>query len=464
MKLRFILISFLLSLSLLYSQDYYVTFEMDSVGYLNQNNSLQLGGYVHNTITDTITVSMFRDQNLPTGWLTSLCFGNCLPPQFERIENVKIPPHDSLVYEISFVSPEISSEEAKAQLSFWDGTSYVQYWFTASTEPTFSASVQDTLAEINAGESVVFNGMLKNTCKRQRVYKMFDIEETLAYQWTLEAGFGYNVLAPNSREVVLAAGDSIDFYLKYITDNTSAGTSVTNISIADTFLNYIYSQKFEASILPPPFSISVADTSADTLAGQSHEFSGYVFNNSAKAFTAFLVREENNIPAGWSTTLCFGSCPTSDVDSVNSLINPGDSLEYKITFYSDATPADGDVLMQFYADGETDTLRQAFSLHTTSTAIGEQAGIPVHGFELLGNYPNPFNPTTAISYQLSAISRVELTVFDISGKTVQTLINERQEAGRHMVQFDASALSSGTYLYQLRANGQIKTGKMLLLK
>ncbi len=85
-------------------------------------------------------------------------------------------------------------------------------------------------------------------------------------------------------------------------------------------------------------------------------------------------------------------------------------------------------------------------------------------FALLQNYPNPFNPSTAISYQLSAQSKVELKIFDILGREVQTLVNEIQDAGNYKVTFDASKLSSGIYIYQIKAGNFIQSKKMNLIK
>lgn len=83
---------------------------------------------------------------------------------------------------------------------------------------------------------------------------------------------------------------------------------------------------------------------------------------------------------------------------------------------------------------------------------------------LLQNYPNPFNPTTLIKYELSENSLVELSVFDMLGRKVATLVNRRVEAGYHEVNFDASRLASGVYIYQLHANGNVLTQKMTLIK
>lgn len=88
----------------------------------------------------------------------------------------------------------------------------------------------------------------------------------------------------------------------------------------------------------------------------------------------------------------------------------------------------------------------------------------------VSNYPNPFNPTTTISYQLREKSFVTLKVFDILGKEVTTLVNENKPAGYHTVNFDASrsergrGMTSGVYIYTIQANGVIQSKKMLLTK
>jgi len=93
----------------------------------------------------------------------------------------------------------------------------------------------------------------------------------------------------------------------------------------------------------------------------------------------------------------------------------------------------------------------------------DQGEIP-EGFHLYQNFPNPFNPGTEISYQLSAVSFVELRVFDVLGREVATLINERLSPGFHRVSFDGSKLSSGIYVYRLIAGGFTESRRMVLLK
>ena len=85
-------------------------------------------------------------------------------------------------------------------------------------------------------------------------------------------------------------------------------------------------------------------------------------------------------------------------------------------------------------------------------------------FKLEQNFPNPFNPTTKIQYQLPQDSRVTLKVYDILGSEVATLVNEEQEAGYKEVQFTGNNIASGMYVYRLQAGDYISTKKMMLLK
>lgn len=83
---------------------------------------------------------------------------------------------------------------------------------------------------------------------------------------------------------------------------------------------------------------------------------------------------------------------------------------------------------------------------------------------LLQNYPNPFNPKTNISFELKSSSKVDLTVYDIYGREIITLINETKPAGQHNVQFDGTNLSSGVYMYRVAIDNEVFAKKMMLVK
>lgn len=89
---------------------------------------------------------------------------------------------------------------------------------------------------------------------------------------------------------------------------------------------------------------------------------------------------------------------------------------------------------------------------------------PVNSFELSQNYPNPFNPSTQIKYTVANGSMVSLKVFNILGQEVATLVNNFQNVGSYTVNFDASKLASGIYIYQIIAGDFSQVRKMMLVK
>ncbi len=167
-------------------------------------------------------------------------------------------------------------------------------------------------------------------------------------------------------------------------------------------------------------------------------------------------------------------------DNVNNVWNPGEKFVYtysnsgkhvKIDYLlftgADFEPATGTKTI-FYNEGKNDLYLTFKSLEidftsSTTDVENENNSVPKE-FALNQNYPNPFNPRTAISYQLSAVSKVELKVYDMLGKEISTLVNEIQSAGSYKINFNASNLSSGVYIYQIKADNFVQSKKMMLVK
>lgn len=96
--------------------------------------------------------------------------------------------------------------------------------------------------------------------------------------------------------------------------------------------------------------------------------------------------------------------------------------------------------------------------------VHDSETVKPNGFQLKQNYPNPFNPSTTFRFFLESSAQVQLTIFDLSGKEVATVVNKKLSAGEHQAFFNASDLASGSYFYQLHAAGITETRKMLLIK
>jgi hypothetical protein len=116
-----------------------------------------------------------------------------------------------------------------------------------------------------------------------------------------------------------------------------------------------------------------------------------------------------------------------------------------------------------YADSGAVTNIWVSSNTYTLTGVKEDASV-VNTFELSQNYPNPFNPATVIKYSVPAESKVTLKVYDVLGKQVATLVNDVKAAGSYSVNFDASKLASGMYIYSITAGNYSSSKKMMLLK
>jgi len=95
--------------------------------------------------------------------------------------------------------------------------------------------------------------------------------------------------------------------------------------------------------------------------------------------------------------------------------------------------------------------------------IEEIKSLP-ENYQLYQNFPNPFNPVTNIKYDIIGVQDVRITIYDILGREVVTLVNEQQQPGSYTVNWNASTVSSGIYFYQLKTKDYVDTKKMILLK
>jgi hypothetical protein len=126
--------------------------------------------------------------------------------------------------------------------------------------------------------------------------------------------------------------------------------------------------------------------------------------------------------------------------------------------YIDTVAGEGTYLYRLKQIDNDGTYKYSSETEVTLTSI--------KSFALLGNYPNPFNPSTIIRYQLPQASHVSLKVYNILGREVASLVNDVQDAGDYSVQFNTSKwrLASGVYFYTLQAGNFSKTQKLLLVK
>jgi outer membrane protein assembly factor BamB len=143
-----------------------------------------------------------------------------------------------------------------------------------------------------------------------------------------------------------------------------------------------------------------------------------------------------------------------------------DSTSYDTSSYNDNTlggvksvPVWGQFQNNVERNGVSDTV-----IIDTTTSIRQISSTIPDKFELKQNYPNPFNPTTLINIQIQQSCEVRLVVYDILGKEVAVLVNQKLKPGNYNVSWNAEKFSSGVYFYRLVAGNYIDTKKMIILK
>ncbi len=178
------------------------------------------------------------------------------------------------------------------------------------------------------------------------------------------------------------------------------------------------------------------------------------------------------VELNWRMNVTIGFPYGSKIIRKNGL--PNNSVPYEIigtTLSLDSTYIDTNVLldstytygvMAFNVFGNSDTSNTATVTIDPITSILYSNSISA--YSLSQNYPNPFNPTTTVKYQIPELSYATLTVYDVLGNEVATLVNEEKSVGNYEVEFDGANLPSGVYFYRLTAAKFSDTKKLILLK
>ena len=204
-------------------------------------------------------------------------------------------------------------------------------------------------------------------------------------------------------------------------------------------------------------------------------------NISADTQTVFIVRTINDLPADWTSSLCFDLCFAFFIDSIvtngdfgSTPLAPGEERELSVYVFPIVNDGTANVQVQAATiNNPNDRITLDFTATTLPSSV-EKDGSHLSDYYISQNYPNPFNPSTQITYKVGKGGLVNLKVYNILGIEVATLVNEYKTAGNHQVEFsttggsasggDVYNLPSGVYIYNLSVNNYTKTRKMILEK
>lgn len=222
---------------------------------------------------------------------------------------------------------------------------------------------------------------------------------------------------------------------KVLSNNTSIKNTAPSVpeglmfSTAGDTVNLIWNASLDAQTPTKSLTYNVR-------IGTSHGASDVLSANSD--LSTGKLRTQANGNAGYKTSLSLRGLPNG-------------------TYYWQVQAVDNGFMGSMFSQ------EQQFDVTLSTVSNETEQAIPLTT-ELAQNYPNPFNPSTTINYTLKNAGPVNIRVYNVTGRLVQELVNDRKSAGEHVVSFDASNLASGIYIYRLQAEGKVLIRKMTLIK
>ena len=288
-------------------------------------------------------------------------------------------------------------------------------------------------------------------------------------------------------ETIISTNESLDGAVVTLSQNGKYYSATSDIN------GYVY---IEHLLNPGKAKLVVTAFNTETIyedlyVTDNNELPAYVMENTVVECTQGLFFDNGGINTDYSPnensimtfyphatgTMMKASFQSFDIDNTDRLyIYNGAGIDAPeipgSPFYGSNIPGPVEAnnssgALTFYFVSDSAGNGQGWTAEISATVVSQIDENPAAGlteFKLYSNYPNPFNPTTKIPFNLAKNSHVKIEVFDMTGRCVSVLVNDRMEAGYHEVNFDAQNLSSGLYLYRLQADHFAQVKKMMVLK
>ncbi len=363
------------------------------------------------------------------------------------------------------------------------GEFYLTRYIEGNFDPSMTLAINDDHLFLKRNDSV---DVYSNSYAWDLIFESTFLPDYTIYQWSSLNGFGpyvfirsgdyYNLLKPvngilTSVEDSLFAHhlvEGIFFSYPYVVIGNTVykyiegfdfytvgqiGVSTANTGISnDTLIGYFYWIEY------PPYPPAIEHSTLYRTVIEEPSFLSYTFENwgmgTGQLHCSFcvgtLIAKENLYYMTWTHAIVKNNgglayVPTQSDQVIitdHYIFLLGDSLRYS-KWYAGST---------FYPFTWTNLTEVKNPVYQPSV------------YTLYQNYPNPFNPTTKIEYQLPELSKVKLTIYDVLGREVTTLVNEEKPAGTYEVDFDGTNLPSGVYFYRIESGSFSDTKKFILLK
>ena len=262
------------------------------------------------------------------------------------------------------------------------------------------------------------------------------------------------------------------YYLKNISLQNEAGSSLDAISSADTTIAYKFTDFQKPANPLIELTGNYSDSKTDINSDQSYEYltvdAGVMLSDSGFVIIKARLVDTQNKEIAWAENIAKLKEGTPQVIQLNfrgdSIYKHGVNGPYyvkNVYVYHTGDPSQPDYVVDAY----TTPAYQFTEFTETITGIGDlSSNRSPFGSYMGDNYPNPFDESTLIKYYIPSYEYVTLTIFDASGKEVETLVRRFEYEGVHQVIWNAKGLPSGTYLCKLKFGNKTETKKLFLLK
>jgi poly-gamma-glutamate capsule biosynthesis protein CapA/YwtB (metallophosphatase superfamily) len=286
---------------------------------------------------------------------------------------------------------------------------------------------------------------------------LWEINHPDEYYDTTVSFTGRRSLCQERPPGLLPLNTNLEKRIKLYSD-TSSYTLHAHIKTDNVLNTGVIIQFFETRTQYNPIGTENLGAEINGTTGWSFYNNGFSLPSSAEFMNLRLRSESPQSGVGYSWFDNVGLIEWTDWQEYNSTMNISNPNDY----YWLQLKINGEILNATVNYTE-------IKYSDTVTSLEEEVTIVPDEFVLYQNYPNPFNPSTTIQYELPAYTNVQLKIYDILGNEVRALVNETQQPGKKIYQWDGKddsgrVVSSGVYFYQLRTREFIQTKKLMLLK
>jgi hypothetical protein len=220
-------------------------------------------------------------------------------------------------------------------------------------------------------------------------------------------------------------------------------------------------------------SVRGVKTEVSVVANDFVDAYGEVKNLTTSQQRVRLLRTKNDLPDGWSASICFGiECYAPAVNDITVTLAPGETAILKVTFEASSTSGEGEVELHVSnASNPSEDYSIEFKARSSMTSTDRLAS--ARSLQLSQNYPNPFSlsdaPITTIGYVNPRAANVMIKVYNLLGREVRSLVNEYRPAGSFVATWDArdnsgALLPPGIYIYKLMSGSTSLTRRMVLAR